>query len=122
MSLTCGFNELELEPGQVAYYYPEDFEILNTKRRRKCTSCGELIEIGSFVVPVHWFKVPYHEIEVNIYGEDGEIPRASTYLCETCGEIHLNLLDLGYHVNYDDDMRVALGDYHKTVKAQEQAV
>lgn len=118
MSLTCGYNELELEPGRIYYYYPEDFTKLEGKRRRRCTSCKRLINIGSFVFPIRWFKVPDDEIEINIYGEDGEIPRANTYLCEACGEIHLNLLDLGYHVDYDDDMRQALKDYHSTVELQ----
>lgn len=117
MSLTCGYNELELEPGQTVYYYPKDFEKLEGKRRKRCTSCNKMIDIGSFVVPVYWFKVPENDIEINIYGEDGEIPRATTYLCETCGEIHLNLLDLGYHVYYNDDMRQALKDYHAIVAA-----
>ena len=116
--LTCGCNtELELDPGQKGYYYPEDFEKLKTSRRKRCKSCGKLIDIGSFVVSFNWFKSPEHEVEVNIYGEDGEIPVAPTYFCETCGEIYLNLMDIGYCIQYDDDMRDALKKYHRIVAA-----
>lgn len=118
MSLSCGCGELDLEPGGIRHYYPEDFEELKTSTRKRCTSCKTLIEIGAVTVPFDWFKVPEHEVEINIYGEDGQIQRARTYLCETCGEIYLNLITLGYCLNNDDDMREMLKEYHLLDKAE----
>ncbi len=111
--LTCGCSEIDFEPGEIRYYFPDDFDKLETSKRKRCTSCKKLIEINSFIVAFDWFKVPKYDIEINIYGEDGEIPRAKTYLCEICGEIYLNLMDLGYCMEYNDNMDEMLKEYHE---------
>jgi len=91
MSLSCGCD-WEIDPG-ITYWYPaDDFEKLETKRRKRCESCGQLINIGDDCVRFKKFKSPDTDIECRIYGEYGEIPRASSYICEKCGEIYLNLV------------------------------
>jgi hypothetical protein len=96
MPLTCGCSWDGGEPGQTCYYHAEDFEKLSTKKRKRCCSCNDLIDIGSLCLIFPQYKIPYHDIEVNIYGEDGEIPRAPVYHCEKCGEIWLNLQSVGF--------------------------
>lgn len=90
LSCSCDFDP---EPGQTCWYPAnDDFEKLNTKRRQRCKSCGGLIDIGSDCLIFPRAKIPEYDIEIDIYGEDGEIPRAPVYMCEKCGEIYLNLV------------------------------
>ena len=82
MPLSCGCDDWP-EPGTVIWYDPDGYSTLETKKRQRCCSCNELIEIGATVGVTHRYKVPEFEIEIDIYGEDGEVPRASKYMCET---------------------------------------
>jgi len=111
MSLSCSCD-YEPEAGATCYRVPDDFERLYTTRRKRCNSCDELINIGSFILRFERYKIPEYEIEISMYGDDGEIPRAPAYLCERCGEIYLNLRELGFKcVHVDDDMRELLKQY-----------
>jgi len=95
MPLSCGCDFDGGDPGQTCYWYATDFEKLQTSKRKRCASCGELIDIGSYCLVFPRFKVPETDIEERIYGE--EIPRAPYYHCEKCGEIWLNLTEgLGF--------------------------
>jgi hypothetical protein len=108
LSCSCDFDA---EPGQKVTYGGSDFEPLETKKRKRCKSCKELIDIGSFCVRFDVYKIPEYEVEINIYGEDGEMPMADIYFCETCGEIYHNLESVGFCVLPWDDMREMLRDY-----------
>lgn len=115
MPLSCGCD-VDFEPGQrFAECCIEDFETLQTSKRKRCLSCKELINLGSFVVKFNISKVPEHEIEINIYGEDGLMPLADRYLCEKCGEIYLNLISLGFECVWPgEDMLELLAEYQRT--------
>jgi hypothetical protein len=114
MPLSCGCGA-DYEPGMKVCYPGEDFEPLQTSKRKRCQSCNELINIGDWSVRFAIFKVPEHEIEERIYGEDGEVPRAPRYLCEKCGEIYLNLTSVGFEcVWVGEDMRELLKQYQET--------
>jgi len=52
-----------------------------------------------------------YDVEVDIYGDTK--PIASMYLCPECGEIWLNLTDVGYCIPPDDDMKICLQEYHQ---------
>ena len=112
MSLSCSCDYDDYEPGQIICYHGQDFEPLQTSKRKRCQSCKELINIGDFSVKFDIFKSPEYDIEVSIYGEDGEIPMAPRYLCEKCGEIYHNLFSVGFTCIWPgDDMRELLRDY-----------
>ena len=118
MPLSCGCD-IEYEPGMTICYPGEDFEPLQTTRRQRCQSCKELINIGDFSVRFEIFKVPEYQVEIDIYGEDGEIPRAPRYLCEECGEIDFNLKELGFECIWvGEDMRELLKEYRRIYKPQ----
>lgn len=63
-----------------------------------CVSCNELLNAGDTVVRFERYKVPETDVEIAIYGDSIEacIPLACWYLCEKCGEIYFNLVDIGY--------------------------
>lgn len=110
MGLTCSCAD-DLEPGTTYAWTPEDYSILGTTRRRRCMSCGALIDIGSIVARSRRIKIPESDIEVAIYGEDGEIPRAPGYLCEVCADLCFSLGDLGFCINPNENMHDLLADY-----------
>lgn len=94
------------------YYCPEDFTTLNTKRRRRCLSCKELIEIGSPCLEFERHRYPQNEIEERIHGDwDVEIPIAPYWMCEKCGEKYLNLHNIGYCIEIPQDMRELMKEY-----------
>lgn len=95
MSLSCEC-EWYPEPGEWAYYSPNNYTTLETSRRKRCRSCKELIDIGAIVIAFDRYRVPNHDVEINIYGEDGEIPIAAWYHCEECADLYFSLTELGF--------------------------
>jgi hypothetical protein len=93
---------------------PTDFSTLDTIRRRRCKSCGQLIDIESVVLKFHrWRPAKYDSIEERILGEGAEIPLAPYYFCEWCGEIALNLKELEYCIDPEMNMKETLEEYHQ---------
>jgi len=110
MGLSCSCWEGG-EPGDVLWYEPDDYTTLTTKTRRRCASCKQPIDVGGVVLQFSRFKIPDHDVEIAIYGDDGEIPRAPAYLCEGCGDMWNNFDALGYCVAPYDDMGELLAEY-----------
>jgi ferredoxin len=92
---------------------PDDYSTLDTKRCRKCASCRERIPVGALVLKMFRYHFPRDEIQQRIYGycDDAQIPMASRYLCERCGDLYLSLTELGYCLNLGEDMRELVRDY-----------
>lgn len=95
------------------YYPPDDFKILGTKRGRRCSSCHELIKVGSECLEFTRERCPKDDIEEKIYGDGPTIQMCSLYHCEKCGEIFLNLDALGYCIDPCDNMMEVLHEYWK---------
>jgi len=113
MGLMCECNtEWCPEPGdwvwsgETRVYVPFPF-----KRRKRCCSCKELINTGDLAMAQGRARIPATDIECRIYGDDGEIPIASDWMCESCGDLYLSLKELGYCVLPRDDMRELVKEY-----------
>lgn len=114
MSLSCGCDsDWGPEPGDWYYtgYRSDDYEPLPFKRRKRCCSCKELIEVGALAVQHERVKVPEDDIEIKIHGEDGEIPLASDWTCETCSDLFFSLSEIGYCVNPRENMQLLIKEY-----------
>lgn len=74
-----------------------------------------MIEKGETVLEIERYKIPDYEIECAIYGEDGEIPRASKYHCEECGGLFLSLSEIGFCVDPFCDQKENLKEYQAHV-------
>lgn len=120
MPLTCSCD-YEAEPGSVIWLDPDDYTTLQTKRRQRCCSCGDLIDIGAVVGVTRRFKVPETEIECRIYGEDGEVPLADKFLCEECTDILFSLEELGYCVYAGENQKEVLKEYQDLKSAMTTA-
>jgi len=113
MGLTCECdNDWWPDPGDWMWSErPDGYKKFPFKVRRKCSSCHELINIGALAVEHYRVRIPDTDIEVRIYGDDGEIPIASDWMCERCGDLYFSLTELGYCVNPRDDMRGLIEEY-----------
>lgn len=100
MSISCSCSEGEYEPGDTVYYSPVDYATFPQRRRRvRCRSCNTLISPGDTVAEWKRFKIPDSDVEVRIYGEDGEVPMASWWMCETCADLAFSIQELGFCVS-----------------------
>lgn len=112
MSLSCSCGEWEGEG--IGWDIPDNFTKLNTKRAKRCQSCNRLIKVGDECLEFTRFRATRDEIEYKIYGEDGIVYLASYYFCEECGEIYLNLENLGFCIDIsEDNMQSLLEEYQE---------
>ena len=108
MGLSCSCEEYDPERHAWCLEPDDDFTPLETFRRQRCKSCNRLIDLGCPVIKVDRWRYPNSVIEEKIHGEDGEIHLSPYYLCERCGEIYMNLEDLGFCPNPGDCMNELL--------------
>lgn len=115
MSLSCSCPEWEGDGWYWQFTLPKDenqiYSKLQTKRSRKCCSCGGRIAVGDDCLEFTRFRAANSDIEERIIGD--EVPLASWFMCEKCGEIFLNLDALGYCFNIDDKMSDLLEEYRR---------
>jgi hypothetical protein len=112
MGLTCTCDSGDWgEPGDKVWGHPQDYAPLNRKRSKKCCSCGDKINVGDICCEVTRGKIPEYEVEINIYGEDGEVPMAPAYMCERCADLAFSLKDLGFCMQPWEDQRELVKDY-----------
>jgi hypothetical protein len=109
MGLSCGCDEWDGEG--VGWFVPVGFSILKTKKAKRCKSCNVLIKPASSCLEFKRFRYPNTEIELKIYGDDVELAMAPQYLCASCGEIFINLDDLGFCVKLGENMNSLLEEY-----------
>jgi hypothetical protein len=108
LSCECDYDE------NCDWYFdrPEDYSTLDSKRRRRCCSCKELIDVGATVLSFERWRTPQCEsIEEKIYGEGENVPLAPWIMCERCGDIYFSLGELGFCVNLDESMLALLSEY-----------
>jgi hypothetical protein len=108
--LTCDCD-YDPEPGDTVWWAPADFSVYAGSRRVRCCSCGCMVSPGETCAEFHRFKIACSVVEEKIYGESGEIPRASHYMCERCAGLYFSLSDLGFCVGVSDDMRALVKEY-----------
>lgn len=95
------------------YQRNTEFTPFCRKRRRKCASCRQLIEIGADCLTFTRHRHPVTEIEARIYGDGPDVPLADWYYCEHCGELYVMLTDLGFCMELSDNMNDLLLLYQK---------
>ena len=124
LSCSCDYD-YDYEPGDWYFDGPlaPEFITLDFKRRKRCCSCGKLINFDALCIEHPRARYPHDDIESRIVTgrdlddslcDEAPIRIASYYHCETCAEIYLNLTDIGYEcLNPYDDMCEALKEYHE---------
>lgn len=100
------------------WWSPDDYSTLNTKRRKRCSSCTDMIEIGATVAEFTRSREPRSDIEDRIYGDGPEAIRlAPHYLCERCADLYFSLSELGFEcVGPSEDMRELVREYAETYR------
>jgi len=106
MSISC-----DCGGGDYEWWYnpPRDFTQLDTNRRQRCFSCRELIDLGADVGMFTNWRNPITEVEIHIHGGDeaAEIPKANTYMCETCIGLFWAMTELGFCISLTKGERMA---------------
>lgn len=128
MSLSCSCDwDHDYDPGDWCYDLCRidsyRFNLLATRRRVRCCSCNQLIDIGALCIRHQRHRYPYDEIESQIkcgcdieqaFQDEPTIKIADHYQCERCGEIWLNLQALGYEcLSPSENMEESLAEYHE---------
>jgi len=118
MSLSCSCDYSD-DPSWYVWV-PDDYsEMPAFKRRKRCSSCGELIDAGSVVAVFERTRSPRSDIEEAIYGEGDTIQLADQYLCETCADLFFSLREIGFTcVMPDENMRDLVREYAENRLAQ----
>ena len=109
LSCSCGFDN------DYAWYFfrPNDYSTFDSKRRKRCSSCNKLIDIGATIADFECYRSPRYEVEEKIYGD--EVPIANKTLCEECADIYFSLQELGFDcVTPDENMRELAKEYKET--------
>lgn len=106
MSLSCYCDN----DGEWWHFAPDDFSTLDTKRSRKCCSCGERIAVGDVCGKFDRGRVPNSIVEERIYGTE-EVPQSPWFMCERCTGLYFSLSDLGFCLNLGEDMRALVREY-----------
>lgn len=105
MSLACSFdNELD-DPSDYAWIWEGVGEIkpLGTKRSRRCQSCKRKITVGENAAEIARWRAPKSDIEMKIYGEDGQVYISPWWYCDKCANQAAALEDLGFTWNMSSD-------------------
>lgn len=124
MSLSCSCSEWDGEgwyyvlaektispgdsktPREIEYFFP-----LATKRSRRCCSCSAIIKPGDLSLVFKRWRGST-QFEYDRLGWE-EVKIAPWFMCESCGEIYLNLEAVGYCVNIDDYMPNLLEEHRE---------
>lgn len=95
------------------YWAPDDYQHLATTKRKRCSSCKELIDIGAVCTEFTRSREVRTEIERRIYGEGDPqaIWLASYWLCEECSDLYFSLSELEFCVSPTDNMRGLVREY-----------
>jgi hypothetical protein len=112
MSISCSCGDYEGQPGDIGFYHPEDYSEYRAQWGKKCCSCGTMIRKGATATEWTRFKIPDDEVEIRIYGEDGEVPMGSWWMCEECSDLYFNLEEAGYCVTPYGDLREEVKELH----------
>lgn len=109
MSLSCSCGDFD--PFEVSWYWygPDNYTTFNRKRRVRCSSCNELINIGSACTKFPRYRVTHNDIEERIHGE--EIQLAPYFMCEKCSDLWFSLDELGFCCGPDESMADMVEEY-----------
>lgn len=109
LTCSCGYDD---DPAWYVWNPATYSEMPVGARRKRCASCGELIEAGSVVAEFTRSRCPRSDVEERLYGEGPTVPLAAQYLCETCADLFFSLFELGFEcVMPDENMRELVREY-----------
>ena len=115
MSLSCSCDS---DGADWYYEHSGDFAVLDTKRSRKCCSCGNKVAPGDTVLRLWRWRTPSDRcdfIEESIYGD--EVPLAPWFMCETCGGLFLSVDELGMCCDINENIANQIKDYRSEEEA-----
>lgn len=113
--LTCSCDNDDAE-----WWYDDHAEVkpLTTKRMRCCRSCKDRISVGDDCKAFPRWRYPNSDsIEERIYGDGGEVPMPTWYLCDRCAGLYESLDSLGFCGLLGQDLRKTCCEYAEMQRA-----
>lgn len=111
LSCSCNYDVSDFDWWWEGY---SNFKPLDTSKRKRCTSCKNLIDIGSDAMEFYRYRHPKDDIEERIHGDE-RVPLASSYMCEDCAGLYLALDELGYGcLDISEPMKDHVAEYNAT--------
>ena len=112
MSLECS-NAYEGEDFAWWWVWGCVLKPLETKRSRKCCSCGCVVRQDELTCKVSRHRDSNSEIEDRIYGDN--VPMAPWYVCEKCFDLGESLYELRFSFSLGDRQSIKdqIADYRK---------
>lgn len=126
MTLSCECGDWYPEPGEWWHeghrgtYTPLKELAPARKRRPRCASCGDVIGFDDLALAFPRWRVPDADVEIAIYGEEGQIPIATWYHCERCADLYFSLDELGFCGQPGTDQRDLCQEYGEMQKEAAQ--
>ena len=123
MSLSCAWDEREIDESTWFCKSPEDFSILELKKPQSCCSCQSRINYRD--ICLEFVRYTYSENGTELIGyilqDCGErINLPPLFMCEECGEQFYNLDALGYCMHITDNMMELLGEYQNEMELSKE--
>ncbi len=103
LSCECGEWDSEWDNNGEWWYIPRDLSLLHFARK-KCSSCKKIIKVSETCLK-------FERAKDDEWGDEVEIE--PHFMCKHCGEIFLNLTDIGYCLEINANMDKDLAEYHK---------
>jgi hypothetical protein len=108
LSCSCDFDYYDFD-----YWWEDHSDLKPVKigRRKRCSSCKELINYGTECIEFYKYRSPRNSIEERIY--DTHVPIASNFMCEECSGLYLALSELGYEcLSINRSMKNYVAEYN----------
>ena len=113
MSIHCDYGDFDPSDHETWFYYPNDYTTLKTKRRKRCCSCQNLIEIESICTKIERFRHRTKWEEARSLHYDDGVRIAPWWMCEECSDLMLSLRELGYSFDVGENMKLLVEIYKK---------
>ena len=118
MSLSCVYDG-DHDGADWWWYQPSDEAPLQTKRSRKCCSCGQQIGVGETARKIRRYRPATDWEEMRGLGD--EVPLADWHLCETCGDLADSISELGFCYDLNgESLQEQIAEYRREEAAHRE--
>ena len=121
MSLFCDAGGYDTDGADWWWYQLAAEAPLETKRSRKCCSCGAKVCVGETARKVRRYRPATEWEEMRGIACD-EVPMTDWYLCEACGDLADSISELGfcYTLGNGESLKDQIAEYRETEAAERE--
>lgn len=120
MTLSCSCDN-DFDPSDYSWYWMEHSKVKHMPdlpRRKRCCSCGELINPGEDVFEFRRYRVARNQIEARIHGD--EVPLSSSWTCEICSGLITSVEHLGMCYSLNEPIKSQIAEYREAERKHQE--